>query len=128
MAAFKFRRYKVIVHLQQVPGSPFIIMVEGVGPKERPAVGTPCDVNLVLPDVSLPKDLPYLKATLTRPSGKKEPLPLSVGPDNSLSMNFTPSETGKHVIDITKHGKPIKQSPIVIVVEEEEKPKVCFTD
>ena len=100
-------------------------MVEGVGPKGRPAVGAPCDVNLVLPDVSLPKDLPYLKATLTRPNGKKEPLPLSVGPDNSLSMNFTPTETGKHVIDITKHGKPIKQSPITIIVEEEEKPKVC---
>lgn len=99
-------------------------MVEGVGPRKPPAVGTPCDVNLVLPDISLPKDLPYLKASLTRPSGKREPLDLSVGPDNSLAMNFTPTETGKHVIEITKNGKPIKQSPITIIVEEEEKAKV----
>ena len=107
-------------------GSPFVILVEGVEPKKAPAVGSPCDVNLVLPDISLPRDLPYLKATLTRPTGKKEPLELGIGPDNSLSMNFTPTETGKHVIDITKNGKPIKQSPITILVEEEEKPKVLF--
>lgn len=104
--------------------SPFVILVEGLEPKKAPAVGSPCDVNLVLPDISLPRDLPYLKATLTRPTGKKEPLELGIGPDNSLSMNFTPNETGKHVIDITKNGKPIKQSPITILVEEEEKPKV----
>ncbi|XP_065067168.1 filamin-A-like isoform X4 [Rhopilema esculentum] len=109
---------------REVSGSPFVIIVEGMEPKKSPAVGTPCDVNLVLPDISLPNDLPYLKAKLTRPNGKTEPLNLSVGPDNSLSMNFTPTETGKHVIDITKNGKPIKQSPIIILVEEEERPKV----
>ena len=102
-------------------------MVEGVEePKKSPSVGSPCDVNLVLPDINLPKDLPFLKAKLTRPNGEVEPLQLGVGPDNSLSMNFTPTETGKHVIDITKNGRPIKQSPITILVEEDvEQAKVC---
>ena len=102
-----------------VRGSPFKVMVEEA-PKEakNPTVGNPCDVNLSLPDVSLPDDLPKLSAELERPTGKKEPIDLKLGPDNTLSISFTPTEPGLHLIHIKKSRRPIKDSPIKIMVDE----------
>ena len=61
-----------------------------------------------------------LKPKLSRPSGKVEEIPCQCSPENTLALEFTPTEPGKHVIDVTKRGKPVKGSPFEVVVEEEE--------
>lgn len=103
---------------KHVKDSPFTIMVEE--PKEStpsgPAVGKDCDVNLDIPELSLPRDLKNVEAELTRPTGKKEPLKCDVGPEDTLAVNFTPEENGKHLIDVKKRGRPVKGSPFVVMV------------
>lgn len=107
-----------------VKGSPFKIMVEESVPAEKqPTVGNPCDINMELPSLKLPDDLKKLKATLTRPNGKKEPLELSSNPDNTLGMHFVPEQPGKHIIDILKDRRPVEGTPIEIMVVEEDEPK-----
>ena len=112
-----------LIHIKKrrkpVKGSPFKVMVEEA-PKEakNPTVGNPCDVNLSLPDVSLPDDLPHLSGELERPTGKKEPVDLKLGPENTLSISFIPTEAGLHLIHIRKRRRPIKDSPIEIMVDE----------
>ena len=99
-------------------------------PKESaptgPAVGKDCDVNLDIPELSLPRDLKNVEAELTRPSGKKEPLKCDVGPEETLAVNFTPDENGLHLIDVKKRGRPVKGSPFEVMVgpAEEEGPGV----
>lgn len=104
-----------------VKGSPFQVMVEEAPQTEKlPTVGNPCDINMELPSIKLPDDLNRLKATLTRPTGDKEPLKLTANPDNTLGMHFVPEQPGKHVIDILKDRRPVEGSPIEIIVVEEE--------
>lgn len=112
-----------LIHVKKkrrpVRGSPFKVMIEEA-PKEakNPTVGNPCDVNLSLPDVSLPDDLPHLSAELERPTGDKEPIDLKLNPDNTLSVSFIPTEPGLHLLHIKKRRRPIKDSPIKIMVDE----------
>ena len=99
-----------------VKGSPFIVLVEEPeSGASKPTVGSPCDVNLDIDDVKLPEDLDKLKAELTRPSGKKEPVGCSMAPDGSLAISFTPEEVGKHLLDVKKNRRPVKGSPFEIV-------------
>ena len=73
-------------------------------------------------NIKLPDDLKLLKGTLTRPNKKSEPIDITEGPDNTVSLNFTPYELGIHVADvmkrddITRGDKPIKDSPFKIMV------------
>ncbi|XP_057297037.1 filamin-B-like isoform X3 [Hydractinia symbiolongicarpus] len=104
-----------------VKGSPFEIMVEeATSPDSKPTVGNKCDVDFDIPDIDLPADLKHLNAELTRPTGKKEAIPCTCSPENTLGLEFTPTEPGKHVIDVTKRGRPVKGSPFEVMVEEEE--------
>ena len=116
--------HKIVVtkHGKPVNGSPFIIMVEedtDTSPEAKPTVGNKCEVDFDIPDVSLPKDLPDLKAELTRPSGVKEDIACISSPDNTLGLEFTPAEPGKHIIKVTKNGRPVRGSPFVVMVEED---------
>merc|ERR1719230_1046209 len=105
-----------------IPGSPFPILAEEPG--KRPKVGEPCTVAQEKPkDVNLPKDLKDLKGVVTAPSGKKSPVKCTQTPDDNLGLEFTPEEPGRHVIDVTKNGKPVEGSPFVVMVDE-DKPKV----
>ena len=118
---------KHLLHIKkkQIPvrGSPFPIMVEEGAPKgQAPTVGSPCDVNLEIPGIKIPDDLPVLKGVLSRPNGKEEPLDIKAGPEDTLSMNFTPKEPGVHEITITKNGKEVRGSPFKVVVEEAVEP------
>ncbi|XP_065679926.1 filamin-B isoform X2 [Hydra vulgaris] len=108
-----------------VKGSPFEVIVDHAD-GDKPKVGSPCDVNLAIDDVHLPEDLDKLSAELTRPSGKKEPIKCKMAPDGSLALDFTPTEVGKHLIDVKKNGRPVKGSPFEIFVDhpDDEKPKV----
>jgi len=104
-----------------VKGSPFEIMVSEAGPGQgaRPTVGSKCGVDFDIPDVTLPDDLKHLTAKVTRPSGIQEPIECKCSPDNTLGLEFVPKEAGKHLIDVAKHGKPVRGSPFVVDVEEE---------
>jgi filamin len=92
-------------------------------PEATPTVGNKCEVDFDIPDVILPQDLKSLKAKLTRPSGVKEEIPCTCSPDNTLGLEFTPNEPGKHVIEVTKNGRPVKGSPFVVMVEEDVSPE-----
>jgi filamin len=106
-----------------VKGSPFIVMVEeDTGSDSKPTVGHKCDVDFDIPDVNLPQDLKVLNATLTRPNGVKEPVKCTCTPDNTLGLEFTPEEPGKHGIEVTKNKRPVKGSPFVVIVEEDQNP------
>ena len=65
-----------------------------------PRVGKDCDVNLDIPELTLPRDLRNVKAELSRPNGEKEPLKCDVGPEDTLAVNFTPKEDGNHLLTI----------------------------
>ena len=111
-------------HGNPVKGSPFEVIVEDVSRPTQPTVGHKCDVDFDIPDINLPHDLPNLTAKLTRPNGVQEPIHCSCSPDNTLALEFTPKEPGKHVIDVFKHGHPVKGSPFeVLVVPDDQTSK-----
>ena len=104
-----------------VKGSPFVIMVENnVASDSKPTVGHKCEVDFDIPDVTLPRDLKDLKAKLSRPSGVTEEIPCTCTSDNTLGLEFTPEEPGKHVMEVTKRGHPVKGSPFEVMVEVDE--------
>jgi filamin len=107
-----------------VKGSPFVIDVaEATGPVSKPTVGNKCGVDFDIPDIKLPDDLKDLKGVLRKPSGKEEPIKCTSGPSNMLHLDFTPDEVGKHLIAVTKKGKPVKGSPFAVDVAPEEPTK-----
>jgi filamin len=99
-----------------VKGSPFEVMVGPAPGSDEPSVGKPCEMGLDIPELNLPDDLKHLKAKLTRPTGKEDDIPCSSNPDGTLGLEFTPTEEGKHVIDVTKRGRPVKGSPFEVMV------------
>ena len=102
-----------------VDGSPFEVVVEEASfEKENCRVGQTCAINLDIPEISLPGDLDKLKAELTRPSGKREPVKVTMNPEGNVEIDFTPEEVGKHFIDLKKNGRPVDGSPFEVVVEE----------
>lgn len=108
---------------RNVNGSPFLIVVEmAPEPEKAPTVGSPCDVAVELPELSIPDDLPYLKCTLERPDGEIEPLEPKAGPDNTLSFNFVPKTAGKHIIHIKKNRRHVKDIEIMVKDAKPRKP------
>ena len=100
-----------------VKGSPFSVMV--VAPETGNAIGRPCGVGLEIPGLKLPDDYNngLLTASLQRPSGKpEEPLPLALNSDNTLSVSFTPQETGEHFVTVKKSGNHVNGSPFSVMV------------
>jgi filamin len=104
---------------EDVPGSPFAILVEAA---EAPnAVGRPCDVQLDIPELNLPEDLPKLKSTLRRPgSDVEEPITLKVLSDNTLSASFVPKSPGEHLITVKKNNRHVTGSPFSVMVTAAE--------
>ena len=100
-----------------VKNSPFTVMV--VAPEAGNAIGRPCGVGLEIPGLKLPDDYNngLLTASLKRPSGKpEEPLPLALNSDNTLSVSFTPQETGEHFVTVKKSGNHVNGSPFSVMV------------
>jgi len=91
---------------------------------EYPQVGSPYRANFDIEEIILPNDLPRLKAELTRPSGKKEPIKCMQGEGNNLALEFTPSEVGEHYIDVKLDRRPVIGSPFKIGVKESNKSKM----
>ena len=104
---------------EDVPGSPFAVMVEAA---EAPnAVGRPCDCQLDIPELNLPEDLPKLKSTLKRPgSDVEEPIKLKILSDNTLSASFVPKSPGEHLITVKKNNRHVTGSPFPVMVTAAE--------
>ena len=104
---------------QPVPGSPFEIVVEEkTVPSEQRVVGSKCDIDFDIPGISLPHDLSLLEAKLTRPNGILENIKCTCSPDNTLSLEFTPKEAGRHTVDVRKGEQPVQGSPFIVDVED----------
>ena len=100
---------------RHVDKSPFSVMV--VAPEEGNSIGRPCGVGLEIPGLVLPEDYTRLSATLRRPgSSAEEPLKLGLNSDNTLSVSFTPQETGEHFITVKKDGRHVTGSPFSVMV------------
>jgi len=100
---------------RDVPGSPLSVVV--VAPEAGNAIERPCGVGLDIPGLKLPDDYKFLRASLKRPSGKpEEPLPLALNSDNTLSVSFTPQETGEHFVTVKKSGNHVSGSPFSVMV------------
>jgi filamin len=95
---------------EDVPGSPFTVMVEAA--EAVNAVGRPCDCHLDIPGLNLPSDLTKIKSTLKRPdSDTEEPIKLKVLSDNTLSASFVPRSPGEHLISVKKFNRHLSGSP-----------------
>ena len=95
---------------EDVPGSPFAVMVEAA--EAVNAVGRPCDCHLDIPGLNLPGDLSKIKSTLKRPdSDIEEPIKLKVLSDNTLSASFVPRSPGEHLISVKKFTRHLSGSP-----------------
>ena len=102
---------------RHVDNSPFSVMV--VAPEEGNSIGRPCGVGLEIPGLKLPEDYTSgrLTATLRRPgSSIEEPLKLGLNSDNTLSVSFTPQETGEHFVTVKKSGRHVTGSPFSVMV------------
>ena len=108
--------------------SPFEIMVSPASKDkpEEPEVVRPCEVLLPAKSLNLIKDLPELHGILDRPDGTEEPVDVKAGPNNTLSINFTPKQPGKHFLHIKNERRPIDESPFEIMVSpaSEETPEL----
>jgi hypothetical protein len=130
--------YKVhITRLKRpVQGSPFEFTitqadVDASSPKatgDKPGVGDQTSINFSASDITLPRDLSALKAKVTRPNGKQDTITCKTNPDNTLGLEFIPAEVGKHLIEITKRGKPVKGSPLVVDVDDQPLKKKTISE
>ncbi len=105
---------------RHVKGSPIEVMVKDAKPRKP---GQPCAIGLEIPGIRIPDDLPYLKATVSSPSGKEEPAELKAGPNNrTIVVSFMPKEVGKHLLNIKRRGKHVQNSPYEVIVKPEDLP------
>merc|ERR1712015_135109 len=79
--------------------------------------GFKCSVNFKATDFNLPTDLKYIKAKLSFPSGDQDQIECKSNPDNTLCLEFSTIETGKHLVYITKNDNPVNGSPLIVEVD-----------
>nr|CAB3246486.1 filamin-C-like [Phallusia mammillata] len=103
---------------QDIPGSPFLANIAG-GPDQRKsklAYGTTSDVALKINEC----DLSILAASIVAPSGHKEDCCLKKLHNGHIGISFTPKEIGEHLVNVTKRGQHVTNSPFHIMVGESE--------
>lgn len=113
---------------RHVPGSPFNVLVTGVGSEMRYTektsktrksesqladVGNSCELALTLPGAN-PEDM---RAQVISPSGKQEPV-ATVGSDgrNKFNVSFVPEEYGVHQVHVFLRDREIQGSPFQFTV------------
>ena len=118
----------VKMNRRPIKGSPYKVQIidkELNNPDvEYPQVGSPYRARLYVEEIILPNDLPRLKAELTRPSGKKGPVKCMQGEENTLALEFTPTEIGEHYIDVTFDRRPVIGSPFKFGYKESNKSRM----
>ncbi|XP_074644607.1 filamin-A-like isoform X5 [Tubulanus polymorphus] len=111
--------YKIIVKFadKHIAGSPFTSKVTG-SPRKKASVnvGSKSEVSLKVTET----DISNLTATIKSPSGTEQPCMLKKLANGHLGISFTPKETGEHLVNVLRNGKPIPNSPFKIHVGESE--------
>ena len=84
------------------------------------SIGSPWRVSLQSEDITLPDDivLEALEALVKRPSGQIDPVECCMAPWllGAVGLEFTPTEPGKHIIEVRKRGFPVEGSPLELTV------------
>ncbi|XP_075250469.1 filamin-A-like isoform X3 [Convolutriloba macropyga] len=112
---------------RHVPGSPFSVLVTGVGSdlrytektsKTRKSdnqladVGNSCELSLTLPGAD-PNDM---RAQVISPSGKQQPATLGSDGRNKFHVSFVPEEYGIHQVHVFHRDREIQGSPFQFTV------------
>ncbi|NXN99627.1 FLNA protein, partial [Rhinopomastus cyanomelas] len=112
--------YGIIVKYndKHIPGSPFTARITGdvTLRQSQLQVGSAADIPLELAE----GDLSQLAATVTAPSGRREPCQLKRLRNGHLGVSFVPQEVGEHLVHVTRGGQPLPRSPLAVTISQAE--------
>ncbi|VDK87865.1 unnamed protein product [Litomosoides sigmodontis] len=100
-----------------VKGSPFIVIVAGVGQKRAHlSVGSTSEVSLNVDNT----EMKGLSASIKSPSGIEEPCFIRHIDSANIGVSFTPREEGEHLVTVKKNGQITPKSPFRIKVDKSQ--------
>ncbi|KAM9510776.1 LOW QUALITY PROTEIN: filamin-A-like [Guaruba guarouba] len=112
--------YSIVVKYNEkhIPGSPFTARITGDDSLRLShlKVGASADIPLDLGET----DLSQLTATVTAPSGRKEPCQLKRLRNGHIGISFVPQEVGAHLVHVLRGGQPLPRSPITVTISQAE--------
>ncbi|XP_033927771.1 LOW QUALITY PROTEIN: filamin-A [Melopsittacus undulatus] len=112
--------YSIVVKYNEkhIPGSPFTARITGDSSLRQShlKVGASADIPLELGE----SDLSQLTATVTSPSGRKEPCQLKRLRNGRVGISFVPQEVGEHLVHVLRGGQPVPRSPITVTISQAE--------
>uniref|UniRef100_A0A8B9NLJ1 Filamin A n=1 Tax=Accipiter nisus TaxID=211598 RepID=A0A8B9NLJ1_9AVES len=112
--------YSIVVKYndKHIPGSPFTARITGDDSLRLShlKVGASADIPLDIGET----DLSQLTATVTAPSGRKEPCQLKRLRNGHIGISFVPQEVGEHLVHISRGGQPLARSPISVTISQAE--------
>ncbi|NWZ99489.1 FLNA protein, partial [Nesospiza acunhae] len=104
---------------KHIAGSPFTARITGDDSLRQShlKVGASAEIPLDMGDIG---DLSQLSATVTAPSGRREPCTLKRLRDGHLGISFVPQEVGEHLVHVTRGGQPLPRSPLAVTISQAE--------
>uniref|UniRef100_A0A8C3CYC5 Filamin A n=1 Tax=Cairina moschata TaxID=8855 RepID=A0A8C3CYC5_CAIMO len=112
--------YSIVVKYndKHIAGSPFTARITGDDSLRLShlKVGASADIPLDIGE----SDLSQLAATVTAPSGRKEPCQLKRLRNGHLGISFVPQEVGEHLVHISRGGQPLARSPVAVTISQAE--------
>ncbi|KAF1606973.1 UNVERIFIED_CONTAM: Filamin-A, partial [Eudyptes pachyrhynchus] len=112
--------YSIVVKYndKHIPGSPFTARITGDDSLRLShlKVGASADIPLDIGET----DLSQLTATVTAPSGRKEPCQLKRLRNGHIGISFVPQEVGEHLVHISRGGQPLARSPVSVTISQAE--------
>lgn len=112
--------YSIVVKYndKHIAGSPFTARITGDDSLRQShlKVGASADIPLDIAE----SDLSQLAASVTAPSGRKEPCQLKRLRDGHVGISFVPQEVGEHLVHISRGGQPLPRSPITVSISQAE--------
>ncbi|XP_058717511.1 filamin-A isoform X1 [Poecile atricapillus] len=103
---------------KHIAGSPFTARITGDDSLRQShlKVGASAEIPLDIGE----SDLSQLSASVTAPSGRKEPCQLKRLRDGHLGISFVPHEVGQHLVHVSRGGQPLSRSPIAVTISQAE--------
>ncbi|NXF56180.1 FLNA protein, partial [Oceanites oceanicus] len=112
--------YSIVVKYndKHIPGSPFTARITGDDSLRLShlKVGASADIPLDIGET----DLSQLTATVTAPSGRKEPCQLKRLRNGHIGISFVPQEVGEHLVHVSRGGQPLARSPVSVTISQAE--------
>ncbi|XP_014118103.1 PREDICTED: filamin-A [Pseudopodoces humilis] len=103
---------------KHIAGSPFTARITGDDSLRQShlKVGASAEIPLDIGE----SDLSQLSASVTAPSGRKEPCQLKRLRDGHLGISFVPHEVGQHLVHVSRGGQPLSRSPLAVTISQAE--------